>query len=47
MEFWTRVFSNSSTQNSLEKDTIKGDSPVEEDEKRNGEYPEYYSLDFE
>ena len=33
VELWTRVFSNSSTQNSLEKDTIKGDSPVEEDEK--------------
>ncbi len=47
VEFWTRVFSNSSTQSSLEQDTIKGDSPVEVDEKGNGEYPEYHSLDLE
>ena len=47
MELWTRVFSNSSTQSSLEQDTKKGDSPVEEGEKLNGEYPEYHSLDLE
>ena len=33
VEFWTRVFSNSLTQSSLENGTKKGDSPVEEDEK--------------
>ena len=33
VELWTRAFSNSSTQSSLEQDTTKGDSPVEEDEK--------------
>ena len=47
VELWTRAFSNSSTQSSLEQDTKKGDSPVEVDEKWNGEYPEYHSLDLE
>ena len=31
----------------LERYTIEGDSPVEEDEKGNGEYPEYCSLNIE
>ena len=47
VEFWTRVFSNSLSRSSLEQDTKKGYSPVEEDEKGNGEYPEYCSLDLE
>lgn len=41
MEFWTRVFSRLSTRSELERSMIKGDNPVEEDKKGNGEYPEY------
>ena len=47
VEFWTRAFSNSLTRSLLEYSTKKGDSPVEVDEKWNGGYPEYCSLDLE
>lgn len=35
------------TGSSLERDTQKGDSPVQEIEKDDGEYPEYNSSNFE
>ena len=45
--FWTRVLPRLPTGSLLESSAIKGDSPVPESRKVNGEYPEYGSSNLE
>ena len=43
----TWVFPSLLNQNSLERDAIEGDSPLDQNKKGNAKYPEYCSLNIE